>query len=79
MLPPPHQFDSDSDSVVVVLRSTLGDPEGTLMGINTEGSADDDAGVIRATLIAAWFKGKVILSGIALKALTANVVSYDMA
>jgi hypothetical protein len=49
------------------------------MGINTDTGADDEAGVVQATLIAAWFKGKVILSGVVLKALTARVVPYDTA
>ena len=49
------------------------------MGINTESNEDDDPGIIRATMIAAWFKGKVILTGVALKALTGRMVSYDVA
>lgn len=49
------------------------------MGINTDVDERDEPGVIRAALIALWFKGKVIITGIALKALTAKLVSYDLA
>ena len=48
------------------------------MGINTE-TADDEQGALKAAMIAIWFKGKVILTGVALKQVTANIVSYDVA
>ena len=49
------------------------------MGINADGNSEDDPGAIRAALVAAWFKGKVILTGVALKSLTEKYFSYDVA
>ena len=58
----------------------MGDPEGELMGVDTgAGGGGDESSIIGSTLAALWFKGKVIFTGIALKALTQQWTTYDIA
>ena len=60
----------------------MGDPEGDVMGVDSgkESKAEDEGrNPLRDLLAVAFIKGKVVITGVLFKQLTARVVSYDTA
>ena len=60
----------------------LGDAEGAVLGVDATGEEDDEVGcwdVFMSIMAVVWIKGKVILTGVAFKALTAKYTNVDTA
>eukprot|EP01046_Picozoa_sp_COSAG06_P117914 COSAG06_NODE_65025_length_258_cov_0.635220_1_plen_85_part_11 len=60
----------------------MGDPDGDVMGVDSgkEAKESEDEGHLLKDLFAvAFIKGKVVITGVLFKQLTARAVSYDTA
>ena len=69
--------DDEGDGLRAQPRS---DPEGEMMGVDTEKDDREEESRVAHNIIAAlWYKGKAVLTGVVLKILTVKLAAYNNA